>query len=150
MTPRTYFPPIVMFITAYSLVDLETRVNRIMMGQLTNLTFILIALVCGVAIVAPRAAAAEPRHIEIQAKRYAFEPAVITVKKGEPVVLVLKSNDVPHGLRFRELGIDLKAPKNGVGQIAFTPDKTGDFVGHCSVFCGSGHGSMTLTLHVVN
>jgi cytochrome c oxidase subunit 2 len=34
--------------------------------------------------------------------------------------------------------------------MPFTADKTGDFVGHCSVFCGSGHGGMSLTLHVVN
>ena len=34
--------------------------------------------------------------------------------------------------------------------MQFTPDKAGDFVGHCSVFCGSGHGGMMLTLHVVD
>ena len=42
-----------------------------------------------------------------------------------------------------------KVSKGGTAEIAFTPDKTGTFVGHCSVFCGSGHGEMTLTLHVV-
>jgi len=48
------------------------------------------------------------------------------------------------------LGVELKAPKGGTSQVQFTPDKTGDFVGHCFVFCGTGHGSMTLTLHVVS
>lgn len=117
-----------------------------MRARLTKITFVLIALVCGTA----QRTTAEPKHIDIQAKRYSFEPAAITLKKGEPVVLVLKSDDVPHGLRFRDLGIELKAPKKGMAQITFTPDKTGDFVGHCSVFCGAGHGSMTFTLHVVN
>ena len=91
-----------------------------------------------------------PRHIEVTAKRFAFVPAEITLKKGEPVDLVLKSADVPHGLRFRELNVDVKVSKGGTSEVHFTPNLTGTFVGHCSVFCGSGHGSMALKLHVVN
>lgn len=90
-----------------------------------------------------------PRRVDVTARRFTYEPAEITLKKGEPVLLVLKSADVPHGLRFRELNVELKAGKGGTGQKEFTPEKTGDFVGHCSVFCGSGHGHMTLTLHIV-
>jgi cytochrome c oxidase subunit 2 len=90
-----------------------------------------------------------PRRIEVAVSRFAYSPAEITVKKNQPVVLVLNSSDVAHGLRFRELGQEVKIPANGTAEMHFTPDKTGDFVGHCSVFCGSGHGSMTLTLHVV-
>jgi cytochrome c oxidase subunit 2 len=95
------------------------------------------------------ASAANVRRIEITAKRFSFDPGVITLKKGEPVLLVLKSQDVAHGLRIRELGVEVKAAKGATGQVEFTPDKTGDFVGHCFVFCGTGHGTMALTLHVV-
>jgi hypothetical protein len=42
----------------------------------------------------------------VTAKRFGFEPGEITLKKGQPVVLVLKSADVPHGLRFRELNVE--------------------------------------------
>ncbi len=98
----------------------------------------------------PKAAAeATPHHVSVTAKKFAFEPAEITVKKGEPVDLVLKSTDVPHGLRFRELNVDLRAGKGGTAEAHFTPNQAGTFVGHCSVFCGKGHGSMTLKLHVV-
>ncbi|HEX4308529.1 MAG TPA: cupredoxin domain-containing protein [Acidobacteriaceae bacterium] len=90
-----------------------------------------------------------PKQIDVVAKRFAFEPADITVKKGEPVELVLKSDDVPHGLKFKELNVEVKAGKGKTGEVEFTPEQTGDFVGHCSVFCGRGHGSMSLTLHVV-
>ena len=90
-----------------------------------------------------------PCRIEVTARRFEFAPSEITLKKGEPVVLVLKSIDVPPGFRFRELGIETKAGKGQTSEVAFTPDKTGTFVGHCSVFCGSGHGGMTLTLHIV-
>ena len=91
----------------------------------------------------------EPQRIEVTAKRFSYEPETITLRKGEPVELMLKSVDVPHGLKFRELGIEVKASRNKTGDVEFTPQKTGDFVGHCSVFCGMGHGSMQLTLHVV-
>jgi cytochrome c oxidase subunit 2 len=95
-------------------------------------------------------AAASVKRVEITAKRFSFDPAAITLKKGEPVVLVLKSTDVPHGLRFRDLGVEVKVPKGGTGEVQFTPDKVGDFVGRCFVFCGEGHGTMSLTLHVVS
>jgi cytochrome c oxidase subunit II len=91
-----------------------------------------------------------PQSIEITAARFAFSPAEITVKKGQPVVLVLKSEDVAHGIRFRQLNVDLKVKAGGTEQVEFTPEKTGDFVGHCSVFCGAHHGSMSIRLHVVD
>ena len=92
---------------------------------------------------------AAPRHIEVVAKRYAFEPAEITVQKGEAVELELSSADVPHGLRIRDLKIDVRVSKGKKAEALFTPQATGTFVGHCSVFCGAGHGEMTLTIHVV-
>jgi len=106
---------------------------------------LLAALTC----VPPASGQPAPRRIAITAKRFDFTPGEITLKKGEPVVLILKSEDVPHGVRFRELGVAINAGKGQTGEVEFTPDKTGTFVGHCSVFCGAGHGSMTLTLHVV-
>ena len=93
-------------------------------------------------------AQAGPRRIEIDAKRFNFTPGDITLKKGEPVIIVLKSEDVAHGLAVKELGINVKVPKGQSVDIPLTPDKAGDFAGHCSSFCGSGHGSMKLTLHV--
>jgi cytochrome c oxidase subunit 2 len=90
-----------------------------------------------------------PQRIAVTAKRFEYIPAEITVKKGEPVVLVLNSADTTHGIGFKELGLEAKIRKGQPTELAFTPNKTGTFVGHCSVFCGSGHGGMTLTLHVV-
>jgi cytochrome c oxidase subunit 2 len=81
--------------------------------------------------------------------RFAFAPAEITIKTGESVDLVLTSADVPHGVRFRELNVDLNVAKGKPAEVKFTPEKAGTFVGHCSVFCGSGHGKMALTIHVV-
>ncbi|HEY2857382.1 MAG TPA: cupredoxin domain-containing protein [Terracidiphilus sp.] len=108
------------------------------------------ALLFGCMVCTAAQSASQPQRIEVSAKRFDFNPATITVKKGEPVVLVLKSEDVSHGIRFRELGLEVKASKGGSAELHFTPQKTGDFVGQCSVFCGSGHGHMHMTLHVVD
>ena len=112
-----------------------------------------IAICCvvgmGSAALSLRAPAADPpRRIEVVAKRFTFTPAEITLKKGEPVVIVLRSEDVAHGLKFKELDIQADVAKGATKEIAFTPMQASDFVGHCSHFCGAGHGSMTLTLHV--
>lgn len=117
--------------------------------------FMLLGMLIGIAIAGMTPARivqaqAAPRKIQVTAKRFAFEPAEITVKKGQPVVLVVHSTDVAHGLRFRDLNVDVKVRAGGTAEVQFTPDKAGDFVGHCSVFCGSGHGGMMLTLHVVD
>ena len=114
-----------------------------------NVFLVVTVLFTALAFGAPASGQATPRRIEVTAKRFDFTPGEITLKKGEPVVLVLKSADVAHGIRFRELGVNLNAGKGQTSEVTFTPDKIGTFVGHCSVFCGSAHGSMTLTLHVV-
>jgi cytochrome c oxidase subunit 2 len=88
------------------------------------------------------------QRVQITAKRFDFTPGDITLKKGVPVVLVLTSDDVPHGLKFKDLNVVVVAKKGQTSEVAFTPDKVGTFVGQCSVFCGSGHGSMKMTLHV--
>jgi cytochrome c oxidase subunit II len=89
-----------------------------------------------------------PKRIDVSVKRFAYEPSEITLKKGEPVVIELTTQDVSHGLKFKELNLITKVEKGKTAELSFTPTQVGDFVGHCSVFCGSGHGSMTLTLHV--
>ncbi|MBB5059674.1 cytochrome c oxidase subunit 2 [Granulicella aggregans] len=111
--------------------------------------YVLLALIlCG--IVPRRAAAQAGKKIEIVAKRYDFTPGDITVKKGEPVTIVLTSKDVDHGLKFKDFNVSVSAKKGETKEVTFTPDKTGTFVGQCSVFCGSGHGSMKLSLHVTD
>lgn len=91
-----------------------------------------------------------PRRIEITAKKFSFDPGELTLKKGQPVILVLKSVDTGHGLKLADFNVNVKVAAHNTAEVRFTPDKTGNFVGHCSVFCGSGHGTMKLTLHVVD
>lgn len=90
------------------------------------------------------------RTIEIHAKRFSFQPSEITIKKGEPVKLLLTSDDVSHSLLIEGLHVNGTMTKGHVTEVLLTPDTAGDFHGKCGRFCGSGHGSMTFTVHVTD
>jgi cytochrome c oxidase subunit II len=116
-----------------------------------SITRVLMALALGFycLIAAGRIPAEESAQtIEIHAKRFAFEPAEITVRSGETVHLHIVSDDVPHSLVVKGLGIDATVTKSHPADIAFTPKQPGDFAGRCGRFCGSGHGRMTFAVHV--
>src|SRR5262249_28660428 len=93
---------------------------------------LLVTLLC--LIVIHQAKAEGPRLVEITAKRFAFTPSQITLKKGEPVILRLKSEDVTHGFFMRKLKIDetIEAGKSvGVG---LTPETPGNYSTICENF----------------
>jgi len=86
--------------------------------------------------------------IEVHAKRFAFVPAEITLKRGETATLKLFSDDVPHSLVVPGLRINQEVSKGHPVEVTVTPGSTGDFRGECGRFCGSGHGSMLFVVHV--
>jgi cytochrome c oxidase subunit 2 len=90
----------------------------------------------------------QPHKVDIVAHRFSFEPSEITLKKGEPVILTLTSKDVTHGLKLDAFNEVVKANKGQTSQVEFTPNEVGTFTAQCAVFCGAGHGSMRLTIHV--
>ena len=128
---------------------MKLRSRLLLNFPLLELPFLLAIVVAAIPAVVPAHAEDAPKRIEITAHRFDFSPAEITLKKGQPVTIVLKSTDVAHGLRFRELHVELNVRANSTTEASFTPQQTGDFTGHCSVFCGSGHGKMALKLHVI-
>ena len=86
--------------------------------------------------------------IEITAKRFAFIPDKITLKKGQTVKLRLHSQDVTHGLFLDTLKLDEKIPPGETREVTVTPHKTGTFTSVCDHFCGADHGSMNMTVVV--
>lgn len=86
---------------------------------------------------------ANPVHeVQVVAKQFAFEPAVIQVTAGEPVRLVIRSADRVHGFAIRDLNIDVQIPRSGNVVVEFTAPRAGRYEIACSEFCGSGHGQM--------
>ena len=94
--------------------------------------------------------AAPARTITIHAKKFEFDPAEITLTKGQTVKLELTSDDVKHSLVIRELGINGMMKKGEDTEVVVTPEQTGDFQGRCGVYCGLGHKDMQFLVHVIN
>jgi cytochrome c oxidase subunit 2 len=86
--------------------------------------------------------------IKLTAKKFEYSPAEITVKKGEPVVIEVSSEDVKHGFTLPDFGIRTDIKPGSVNRISLTPDKAGRFAFACDVFCGVGHEEMSGTLIV--
>ena len=82
------------------------------------------------------------KEIEMTARQWEFEPSVITVKEGERLRLRIKSLDVSHGFQISEFNVRRNLEPGKEEIIEFVADKKGSFTFACSVFCGSGHGSM--------
>lgn len=89
-----------------------------------------------------------PKTIVITAKRFAFEPNQITLKKGEPVVLQLETGDVTHGFYLKPLKIDEIIEPGKTTEVKITPQVAGTFTTICDHFCGTNHGNMKMTIVV--
>ena len=88
------------------------------------------------------------RVIDITAKRFAFTPNTVTLKKGEKVTLRLHSEDVTHGFFMRALKIDEVIEPGQTKDIVVNPQTAGSFTTICDHFCGANHGNMNMTIVV--
>jgi len=121
------------------------RKKRVLIG---GALLICATIISGLAHYVRANALPAEREIHITAKKFEFTPDTITLKKGEPVVLVLSSQDRKHGFNLRAFGIRANVDPGATARIQFNPDKTGKFTFSCDVFCGEGHEDMTGTIVV--
>jgi cytochrome c oxidase subunit II len=96
--------------------------------------------------------AAQPAEqvIKVTARKFSYTPELITLKKGVPAVLEFITEDVVMGFNAPDLGTRADIIPGKVTRVRVVPDKTGNFVFHCDIFCGSGHEDMTGTIAVVD
>ncbi len=95
-----------------------------------------------------QAMAADEPVIRITARKFEFSPHTLTLKKGVPVVLEVTALDRVHGFNLPDFGVRSDLVPGKVTRFRFTPDKTGEFVFFCDVFCGDGHEEMSGVLTV--
>jgi cytochrome c oxidase subunit 2 len=84
----------------------------------------------------------DAKEIRMTAKKYEYDPAVITVKQGQRVRLIITALDHDHGFKIDALHVDELLKKGESTAIEFTADMTGTFPFQCSHFCGLGHKGM--------
>lgn len=88
------------------------------------------------------ARAGDAGEIKVTAKKYAFDPNPIRVKKGDHVKLVITAVDHDHGFKLEAFHIDQQLKKGEATTVEFTADQAGTFPFQCSHFCGLGHKKM--------
>ncbi len=118
----------------------------------SRVTRVVVLSVLAIACVALRgqkqARAEDVPVIEITAKRFAFSPDKITLKKAQTVKLRLHSEDVTHGFFLRPLKLDEEIPAGQTKEVTVTPQTAGTFMTICDHFCGANHGNMNMTIVV--
>lgn len=98
---------------------------------------------------------AQERNITIAAHKYAYDPPVLRVNRGDRVHIRLVSKDVTHGFYLEGYDLDAKVrPENPtfwvrrpseqkeyteVEEISFIANHTGKFRYRCSITCGYMH-----------
>lgn len=95
-----------------------------------------------------QAPAGARKEFIITAKQWSFSPAEIKVKKGDTVVLKLKSADVAHGFSLPDFGVNQSIKPGEIETVEFVANKAGTFEFICNIPCGVGHRGMTGTLVV--
>jgi cytochrome c oxidase subunit 2 len=124
-----------------------------MFGKLAYLgpvAFSLVAVCTSASVEGQPQTSPTPVEIKITAKRFEFDPKTITVRKGQPVKLLITSADVEHGFKIEELGINQQIKPHATTVVEFTADRAGRFRFACSSYCGEGHEDMTGELIVTD
>jgi len=98
---------------------------------------------------APSASSATERVVQVTARRFTYNPGVIELELGVPVVIELTSLDRDHGFAVPDLGLRIDVEPGKTARVRVVPDKVGTFAFHCDVFCGSGHEEMAGRIVVV-
>ena len=115
------------------------------MSQGLSKRVLLQGLLAGAGAALVRASAAqpaEPRVIEVVARRFVYEPNEIVLKAGERVIIAIRSLDFVHGMNIPDLNKRLDLVPGTITRLALQPLTAGEIEFVCDNFCGEGHETM--------
>lgn len=115
-----------------------------------NRVWLVTAATIGVAVAPLPLSSARPaqRRVRIEASMAGFDPATISVRRGDHVTVELVSTDVVHGLYLDGYGLSVTADPGQAATLTFVADRPGTFRFRCSVTCGPLHPFLMGKLHV--
>ena len=87
--------------------------------------------------------------IRITARKFAFLPGDLTLKKGVPAVLEFMAMDVVMGFSAPDFKLRADLIPGQVARVRLVPQQIGSFDFVCDIFCGDGHEGMSGKIHVV-
>ncbi len=94
-------------------------------------------------------AQSQEQVIRITARKFAFLPGEITLKRGVPVVLEFVAPEVVMGFSAPDLKVRTDIIPGQMARLRLVPQQIGTFVFLCDIFCGDGHEGMSGKIHVV-
>lgn len=103
---------------------------------------VLFVGLAGVALFAPlplHAGQQSEHYLTLEARSFAFEPAVIQVNQGDRVILELESVDVTHGVYIDGYGVEAVSEPGHKARLEFVADRVGKFKYRCAMACGTLH-----------
>ena len=114
------------------------------------LMILLTVSIVQVGVLAGYKMSATPQHktIDITAQQFKFTPSILTVNKGDTIVLHLTSMDVTHGFYLDGYGINVVINPFKTTTVTFVANKVGKFTFRCSHTCGNFHPYMLGELRV--
>lgn len=95
-----------------------------------------------------RATAPAERTFRIQASRFEYSPAILSVNPGDRVTIELVATDVVHGLSIDGYALETSADPGQTARLSFVADRQGSFRLRCTVTCGNMHPFMIGKLQV--
>jgi len=87
-------------------------------------------------LMAAGAAARSGPEVEIRASRQGFEPAEVTLRKGEAVQVILSSADGEHCFAVDALRVEKRVRPGRKTILDLTPDRAGRFPFYCCLESG--------------
>lgn len=98
----------------------------------------------------PLTGRANAAHIAVKARKFSFTPNELRIRTGQPVTLLLSSEDFVHGFSVPDFNARIDLIPGKTVELTFTPSRAGEFVFLCDNFCGEGHDKMSGTLIVTD
>jgi cytochrome c oxidase subunit 2 len=131
---------------------IKVRVHKEVSMKRSTLRFALLSVIAAAAsavIAGDQVWAEDASVVKISAKRFAYSPSEITLKKGVPVTLQLTTEDRSHGFSVPDWNIRKEIEPGKVIEVQVTPAKAGEVSFFCDIYCGSGHEDMGGTFKVI-
>jgi heme/copper-type cytochrome/quinol oxidase subunit 2 len=87
-------------------------------------------------VLAAAGAGARTSDVEIRVSSQGFDPAVVTLRKGEAVQIVLSSGGGEHCFAVDDFRVEKRVLPGRPTRFEFTPDRAGRFPFYCCVETG--------------
>lgn len=84
----------------------------------------------------------EKQYVEITAKRFEYQPHVITLQAGTAAELHIRSKDALHGFHIPSLKLRADLMPGKTVKVSLPPLEKGEYPFLCDIFCGTDHSHM--------